>query len=197
MGEGKNAEKIKLPAGFAIVMAGYAGNYGASLIAEQKSEELLSRFPSSIIKSAIAFRDSNEEERIGNVLAACEEIDIPVKVCVNDGGVFKALWNLGEEGHTGFAVEIGQIPIKQETIEICNYFDINPYRLKSKGPVLLFTKEGDRMVHLFKNAGVEAQIIGFTHKENKRVVLSTDEERFIEPRLSDSLEEILGRKEAE
>ena len=190
-------ERIKVPAGFAIVMAGNAGGFGASLIAKEHKDELLTRFPSSLIRSAAAFGESGEEEIIAGWLKENTEIEIPVSVPVGEGGVFKALWALGEEGHTGFAIDIKQIPIKQETIEICNFFDINPYRLMSKGPAVFFTKEGDRCVHELKNKGVAAQIIGFTHKENKRVVLSTDEERFIEPRLSDSLEEISGRKEAE
>lgn len=198
MSDRQQKEKIKVPAGCAIVMAGYAGGCGAALLAGRKEEELRKAFPTFLIRNALAFRDAKEEETVRNFLTNNpERPEIAAYVPVGEGGVFKALWALGEEGSTGFEIEIKQIPIRQETVEICNFFDINPYRLKSKGPAVFFTKEGERCVHLLRKEGVAAAIIGFTHKENKRVVRSTDEERFIEPRLGDSLDEVFAKKEAE
>ena len=198
MNDKDKTDKIKVPAGCAIVMAGYAGGYGVSLLASRKKDELQSVFPTFLIRNALSFGTDAESEPISLFLEEAKKAtEIPALAAVEQGGVFKALWALGEEGHTGFSIEIKKIPIRQETVEICNYFDINPYRLWSKGPVVFFSKEGERCVHLLKEKGVEARIIGFTHKENKRVVLSTDEERFLEPRLGDSLDEISGRKEEE
>ena len=39
-------------------------------------------------------------------------------------------------------MEIEKIPIKQHTIEICEYFDLNPYQLMSTGAMLIASDQG-------------------------------------------------------
>ena len=173
-------ERIKVPAGFAIVMAGNAGGFGASLIAKEHKDELLTRFPSSLIRSAAAFGESGEEEIITSWLKENTEIEIPVSIPVGEGGVFKALWALGEEGHTGFAIDIKQIPIKQETIEICNFFDLNPYEILSGGAILATTANAEGLILNLSKEGIEASVIGICTDSNDRVLINGEMKRFLE-----------------
>ena len=60
---------------------------------------------------------------------------------MGDGGVLCALWKMAEASGTGLKADLRKIPIRQETIEICEKFDLDPYRLLSSGSVLLGTTE--------------------------------------------------------
>lgn len=58
------------------------------------------------------------------------------------GGVLAGLWKMAEAGETGIQADLRKIPVRQETIEICERFDLNPYRLFSEGALLIGTQNG-------------------------------------------------------
>ena len=65
-------------------------------------------------------------------------------VCMKDvsrGGVFAALWEFSSKLQCGFEADLKKIPIRQETIEICEYFDLNPYQLYGQGAILAAVPE--------------------------------------------------------
>ena len=37
----------------------------------------------------------------------------------------------------GLEVDLKKIPIRQETVEICNYFGVNPYQIMSSGSMMI------------------------------------------------------------
>ena len=65
---------------------------------------------------------------------------------VTEGGIFGALWELAEASGVGLEIELKKIPLKQETVEICEFFGINPYELISSGVMLMAAKDGNRLV---------------------------------------------------
>ena len=175
---------------YRIVMTGFAGSFGAGLIAEKKEKQLLERFPSFLIRNAVADGKKSVSFK-ETLLAMLKDLSFRYEIIgmteAGDGGVFKGLWNLGEAAGLGFSVDLKSIPIKQETVEICNFFDINPYQLYSEGVILLLAKDGDELADELTKAGIPASAIGKTHFENKRVIVNDDEERFLEPRVGDSM----------
>ena len=54
-----------------------------------------------------------------------------------EGGVYSAVWELAENAGLGARIQLKKVPLKQETVEICDYFNISPYQLLSVGAVLL------------------------------------------------------------
>lgn len=70
--------------------------------------------------------------------------------------------------------------MKQETIELCEYFDINPYNLYSAGALLIGTDRPEMMVDALAKAGVEAAVIGRVTDENGRVIRNGEEMRFLD-----------------
>ena len=172
-------------------MTGFAGAFGTSLIAEKKEKSLRERFPVFLIRSAKEFAKEGFENRAAEIFQGKEEESGILAIHpLSEGGVFKGLWELGEEAGTGFGVELKKVPVKQETIEICNYVDINPYELLSNGAELILCKDPAAVEQELENHGVNAALIGRTHPEKKRVIYYDDEERFIEPRRGDSILEL-------
>ena len=173
---------------YQIVMTGFAGVSGAGLIAEKKIGELRKRFPVFLIRNAVIDGQRNYGEDLLSFLKENgNDYEIAELERVGEGGVFKGLWNLGESADTGFSVDLKSIPIKQETVEICNFFDINPYELYSDGVFLILARDGYTLAEDLERSGIPAAVIGRTHPLKKRVVCNNDEERFLEPRRGDSL----------
>ena len=49
---------------------------------------------------------------------------------------------MGQCSGVGLEIDLKKIPIRQETIEICEFFDLNPYKLLSGGSLLLAAADG-------------------------------------------------------
>ena len=72
------------------------------------------------------------------------------------------------------------MPIRQETIEICEIFDVNPYKLLSGGSVLLGIQGGDAFVQKLRREGIMAAVIGQTNSGNDRLLYSGGNARYLE-----------------
>lgn len=57
-------------------------------------------------------------------------------------------------------MDLKKIPVRQETIEICEYFDVNPYYLYSAGALLVGTEHGEALVSHLAAQGIFAAVIG-------------------------------------
>ena len=106
---------------------------------------------------------------------------------VTEGGVFGALWEMASASHVGIEVDLKKIPIRQETIEICEAFSINPYQLISSGSMLIGTDHGSRLTEELRRAGIHSAVIGYATPGRDRVVINGDERRFLEPPRADEL----------
>ena len=79
---------------------------------------------------------------------------------VTEGGIFGALWEMAEASGVGLEIDLKKIPVRQETIEVCEFFGINPYQLISSGCMLMAAEDGNLLVRELEKAGIPATIIG-------------------------------------
>ena len=56
---------------------------------------------------------------------------------VNKGGILTTLWIISEATNSGLLFNQKDIPIRQEIIEFADFYDINPYRLRTNETKLL------------------------------------------------------------
>ena len=147
-------------------------------LAQEKEEELLSRYPLFFIKSA-----QNLEQFYSVIPEAATAVKSGVRAMhdVAGGGIFGALWELGERFDVGLQVELKKIPIKQETVEVCEFFGYNPYEIRSDGALLMVTDDSHALLEALAEQGIAATVIGVTMDGNDKVILNDDEKRFLEP----------------
>lgn len=176
--------------GMDIVMTKWAGLYGGAILAKLKGDELAKRYPKSYIKTA---EDYMEYTSLMPELQALYDIAerMPDSIFaahdVSNGGIFGALWQLLVACNCGAEFPIGNIPVKQEIIEISEYFNINPYMMNGQGSLLIITNQGEAVVEIMQNAGVAATVIGNTTDSKARKIIIEDEERFLVPPKGDAL----------
>ncbi len=174
------AEKVcdKVKPGQDIVMTKWIGISDTARLAQEKEEELLSRYPLFFIKSA-----QNLEQFYSVIPEAATAVKSGVSAMhdVAGGGIFGALWELGERFDVGLQVVLKKIPIKQETVEVCEFFGYNPYEIRSDGALLMITDDSHALIEELDKQGIVAAVIGVTTDGNDKVILNDDEKRFLEP----------------
>lgn len=171
-----------------VVITKWIALEGTSIIAKEKEDELLKRFPDKYIYDAINFNKilCTDPEAAGALKSGVTAIHKASR-----GGIFKALWEIGEANGVGLTIELKKIPVKQETIEICNYFDINPYELLSGGALVMTSADGNRLVMDLKALGINAVVVGKVTNTNDRVLINGEHTRFLEPRKEDEIKKII------
>ena len=165
-------------------MTKWAGLEGTAILATDKEAELRSRYPADLIENAKnMIRDISvvKEARIGRQCGVVAMHDI------TEGGVFGALWEIAEASSTGLVVDLKKIPVRQETIEICEFFDLNPYMLMSSGCMLMVAEHGNELSEALIKEGIPAAVIGRITAGRDRVIINEDERRYLEPPKTDEL----------
>ena len=172
-----------------VVMTKWLGLEGTATITARKLRELQTRYPTGLLEEAAAF------ERYLSIIpeaATAAKSGVSAMQVVREGGIFGALWELAEESGVGLVIDLKKIPVKQETIEVCEFFDANPYKLLSGGSLLFTTDKGMDLVDLLGKQGIVATVIGKTIEGNDRILMNEDEKRFLEPAREDELYKVLA-----
>lgn len=185
----KQAEVCKkAAAGQELVMIGYMGLEGALRIKRAKEEELAGRFIPAFLNKMETYRPYLFATKALNTAAAS---GVSAMHQIVDGGIMAALWNLAESAGCGLSVDMRKIAVKQETIEVCECFHLNPYQLTSAGSVLVATDKGEELVDTLAKEGVPAVIIGHLTDGNDRVIYSGGEMRYLDKPAADEMTKIL------
>lgn len=172
-----------LRAGQDLVVAGFAGLAGSRIISEKRQEELSQWFSEEYLEMSAA-RPSVPEglpmdfwKKFGAV--ECEP--------AGEGGILTAIWNLSGAYETGVEVELRQILVAQETIEICERFELNPYRLYSAGCYLLAAENGGQLVRALAEEQIPAQVIGRVNRGIAREIINGESRGYLDRPQKDEL----------
>ena len=174
--------------GMDILVTKWIGIEGTAILAKEKEAELSGTFPQAFVEQAKAF---------DQMLSVLPEALIAVRHQVaamhdvTEGGIFGALWEMAEASGVGLEIDLKKIPIRQETVEICEYFDLNPYELISSGCMLMAAADGNTIVRELEKSGIHAAVVGKAVKGKDRVLYAAEEKRFLEPPKSDELYKVL------
>lgn len=86
------------------------------------------------------------------------------------GGIEADLWRAGEALKSGLSADLQQIPIRQETVEIAEFLNENPYQLDSQGSWLILVENGRSVANYFEARGFRAATVGELTREKGRVL---------------------------
>lgn len=174
--------------GHDIVVTKWIALEGTTIIAKEKESELLRVFRESFVREAQGF---------DQYLSVVPESQIAVKSGVSamhditEGGIFGALWELAEGAGCGLDIDLKSIPIRQESVEVCEQFGVNPYLLMSSGSMLIATEDGPALVRALAAHGIHSAIIGRATDGNDRILRNGEEIRYLDRPQSDELYKVV------
>lgn len=153
-----------------ILMYGYAASYATSIILDKKWEELLKRYN---------YRYLLEQRKLHQTQLGIEIPDISDKDVyiheIGKGGVLTSLYALSEELKYGLGISMKDIPIIQSTVEIAEYFKLNPYNMLSKAYLILTINAECTKEQLFEK-GYSTVLIGALYADTLKAVNDRYEE---------------------
>ena len=161
---------------------------GTSIIAKEKERELLKRFPPVLVKMA---GEQREYLSVASEAATALKSGVYAMHDVRNGGIFGALWEISRKLGVGLCVDLKKIPVRQETIEICEFYNLNPYELISGGMLIMLTRDGQRLAEDLENKGINGIVIGSTNDGNDKIIVNQEEIRYLEPPVPDEINKLL------
>ena len=182
-----------------VIVAGYIGLEGSLEIAKEKEEELKQHFSkyfmtqikecekyvvsSSALERMELGQNINFEEIKPLLRESVKEAKKKEDVMIPLGdlgeelsylSLWSALWNLCEIWKVGVEVEFSEIPIRQETIEVCQFAGLNPYQISSKGSFLIFTSKPEEVMEELEKMEIPFNVIGKTTEKRERLIKRGD-----------------------
>lgn len=171
-----------------IVISKWIGLEGTAEVAKRNREKLFTRYPVYLVEEAMGF---------DKYLSVLPEVQIALKnnVCAmhdaSEGGIFGAIWELAEGAGAGLTIELKKLPLRQETVEVCELCNINPYELKSGGCVVMTSEDGTGLVAALEAEGIPAVMVGKLTDGNDRIILNDDEVRYMDRPRTDEIYKII------
>lgn len=179
-----DGRKEKVRAGQDVVISKWIGLEGTAILVGRHREKLLQRYPAYLVEEAAGF---------DRLLSVIPEAATAVKsgVCMmhdaSEGGIFGALWELAEKAGVGLTIDLKKIPLRQETVEVCECCDVNPYELLSGGALVMVTEDGPGLLAALEAEKIPAAIVGRVTDSNDRIIMNGDEIRFLDRPKNDEI----------
>ena len=148
-----------------------------SYLAKTRRDELLTRFSPGFIHGAADFSED---------YSVCREAEIAIEhgaaamQDLSEGGIFGALWEMADGAGIGLDVALKRIPIQQKTVEICEFFEMNPYQMLSTGALLIAAADGEGLVQKMALEGIPSAVIGRTTSGKERILRNGEEVRYLD-----------------
>ncbi len=167
-----------------IVVSKWIGLEGTAILARQNREKLLQRYPAYLVEEAAGF---------DRYLSVIPEAATAIKsgVCAmhdaSEGGIFGALWELAESAGVGLSIDLKKLPLRQETVEVCECCNVNPYEIMSAGCLVMTTEDGLGLAAALEKAHIPAAVVGKVTDGNDRVLFNEEEIRYMDRPRTDEI----------
>ena len=183
----------RLNPGDELIVAGPVAAEGTAWITENNRNRLREVFAERFLEDARRLPEvygTGMKEENNKVWEMAAKAGASARYLMGEGGFLAALWKMAEASGVGLEVDLRSVPIRQETIEICEIFDVNPYKLLSGGSILLGIRGGDAFVQQLRREGIMAAVIGQTDSGNDRLLYSGGNARYLERSAEDEIKKL-------
>lgn len=111
-----------------------------------------------------------------------------------EGGLLGGLWELAYRQKLGFVIEAEKVFIYQESRRLCNFFNLDPFRLIGSGALIITCKPrySRKVVQALADSGIPASVIGeFTPNYQGMYIIEKGKEKKVSPPFVDEITKIM------
>ena len=179
-----------------LLAVGYTARLGTSMAAKSGEAALLNRFSARYVRECQNLYEKWNPSPLLEAFAAHKERKVLTRLGASawypagGGGVMAALWHFFDGFGLGFEMDLRKLPIRQETVEVCEVFDLNPYRLQSQGCILLTASSGPKLLQNLEREGIPAALIGRTRTAIGREIYSGEVHSFLDRPKPDEIDKM-------
>ena len=162
----------------------WIGLEGTAILARHYREGLRERYPAHLVEEAAGF------DRYLSIIpeaASAAKSGVRVMHDASEGGILASLWELAESSGVGLTIDLRKIPIRQETVEVCEFCGVNPYTLASSGCLVLTADRGEELVKRLDREGIPAVVIGGITDSHDRLIYNAEEKRYLDKPVQDEI----------
>jgi len=160
-----------------LILTKGAGIEGTAILASEAYSQLKKKINESLLQSAIRFYD-----KISVVKDAILAFNVGGVNAMHDpteGGVAGGIHEMADAANLGVKIFEAKILIPQETLEICDFLEIDPLQLISSGALLIAARPHSsyKIIEELKRHNIQAEIIGeFLENPEERLLISANGE---------------------
>ena len=187
-----------------VAVIGFIAIAGSVELIKNKRENLIERFSLKFCCDKL-----NEFEKIYNEakkIKQCynkikQKFDIENKYIeiyeITKGGFLSKLWESSKLLEVGVLYDLKKVPVKQMSIEIADFFDINVYRLYSENSFIVYTDDLlklERIIYeeiLIDSELVPISYIGNTNDTKKKIRIDGEKESYLNKDYKDDIDLII------
>jgi hydrogenase maturation factor len=129
--------------GDTILMTKGAAIEGTAIMALEKEQELRQRFSGAFLERCRGFIHDPGISVVREARLAMSAGDVHAMHDPTEGGVATGLWELAMASNVGLRVDVEQIPIFDETRQLCEVFGLEPLGVIASGALLIAVAETD------------------------------------------------------
>ena len=158
-----------------IILTKTAGIEGTAVLASDKENQLKKVVSATTLRNAKRFYD--QISIVKDAITAFKTGAVHAMHDPTEGGVAGGIHEMADASHLGFRVHKKKIPVRPETTEICNFFEIDPLQLTASGSLLIAVERdfADRVVGILSEEGITAEVIGeFLPSVEERIIIQED-----------------------
>lgn len=171
---------------YSVYVRGFVANLGTRVLIEKKIDELSRHFSEEYLHLLSQDLDKTIEDGVIPSLSILDKNIIETEE-IAKGGVLTALWKICDRNKWGLKYSLRKIPILQGSIEIANFFDLNPYRLLTANANLIVIDTDEDVLH-------ESFVkIGEITTLKKRVRIDGESEAFLTKDYKDEIDKVIAK----
>ncbi len=173
-----------------IILTKWIALEGTAILARQNRQRLTERYPLRMVEEAESF---------AHLLSVIPEAAVAAQSGIHamhdasEGGILAALWEFSESSGVGLTIDLRKIPIRQETVEVCEFCGANPYTLASSGCLILAADHGECLVRNLEEQGIPAAVIGQITHSRDRLIYNAEEKRYLDKPAQDEIYKYIAR----
>ncbi|MGJ7045870.1 AIR synthase family protein [Thermoanaerobacterium thermosulfurigenes] len=170
-----------------VIVTKSVGIEGTFIVVNDYYEKLSNHISESVLDSAKSFITDLSVVKEGLIAAEC---GVNCMHDITEGGILGAAFEIAEASNMGIEIFSDLIPVRNETKIICDYFNLDPFKLISSGSMIITSSNGKKIVDELKKQNIDATIVGKITKSGKYLI-DGNKKIEINPPTSDEIYNIL------
>ena len=150
-----------------LILTKSAGIEGTAILASDRESQLRKAVDSSTLKRAKEF--FRKISVVKEAILAFKTGGVHAMHDPTEGGVLGGIHEMTDASNVGVKVFEEKIPVEQETVKICEFFQIDPLQLISSGALLISVKpeSANKIIEKLRKHEIHASVIGEFTKDLK------------------------------